>query len=393
MEPLPTTRKRILSIDILRGIIMLIMALDHVRDFVHESAMQADPLNLETTTAPLFFTRWITHYCAPIFLFLSGLSAYISGQRKTRAELSRFLISRGIWLVLVELLVITLAITYDPFYRIFVLQVIWAIGWSMILLGLLVRTSYAAVLILGIVIVLGHNITDFFPQLRESKVMELLFTTSGAFWQIGTDRFVMAAYAILPWTGIMFLGYALGKLYSAQISDTQRRKWLLYAGAGSLLLFVLLRVAGIYGDPSPWSQQSSAWLSFLSFINVTKYPVSLQYSLMTLGVAMLSLAWLESARGRFANFLVVYGRVPFFYYVLHFFLIHAITVAFFFAEGRGSSEILDPNSPFLFRPVNFGYSLMVVYLVWLGVILILYKPCKWFMELKQRRKEWWLSYV
>ncbi len=372
---------------------MLIMALDHVRDFFHESAMQADPLNLETTTTPLFFTRWITHYCAPIFLFLSGVSAYISGQRKTKAELSRFLISRGIWLVLVELLVISLAITYDPFYRIFILQVIWAIGWSMILLGLLVRASYSAVLILGIVIVLGHNITDFFPQLRESKLMELLLTTSGAFWEYAPGRFIMPAYAILPWTGIMFLGYALGRWYSSTVAESARRKWLLYAGASSLLLFVLLRVAGVYGDPSSWTQQSSAWLSFLSFINVTKYPVSLQYSLMTLGVALLSLAILERARGRFANFLVVYGRVPFFYYVLHFFLIHAITVAFFFAEGRGSSEILDPNSPFLFRPVNFGYSLMVVYMVWLGVILLLYKPCKWFMELKQRRKEWWLSYV
>lgn len=393
MEPAPSARKRILSIDILRGIIMLIMAIDHVRDFLHESAMQADPLNLETTTAPLFFTRWITHFCAPIFLFLSGVSAYISGQRKTKAELSRFLISRGIWLVLVELIVITLAITYDPFYRIFVLQVIWAIGWSMILLGLLVRASYWAVLITGVVLLLGHNITDFYPQLRESRWMELLLTTSGAVWEISPGRFVFAAYAILPWTGIMFLGYALGRLYNSSVAETARRQWLLYAGAASLLLFVVLRWAGIYGDPSAWTQQSSAWLSFLSFIKVTKYPVSLQYSLMTLGVALLALALLERARGRFANILMVYGRVPFFYYVLHFFLIHAITVACFYAEGRGSSEILDPNSPFLFRPVNFGYNLAVVYLVWLAVIVLLYKPCKWFMELKQRRKEWWLSYV
>lgn len=372
---------------------MLIMAIDHVREFLHESAMQADPLNLETTTTPLFFTRWITHFCAPIFLFLSGVSAYISGQRKTKAELSRFLISRGIWLVLVELLVITLAITYDPFYRIFVLQVIWAIGWSMILLGLLVRASYWAVLITGVVLLLGHNITDFYPQLRENRWMELLLTTNGAFWEISPGRFVFAAYAILPWTGIMFLGYALGRLYNSSVAEAARRQWLLYAGAASLLLFVLLRWAGIYGDPTAWTQQSNAWLSFLSFIKVTKYPVSLQYSLMTLGVALLALALLERARGRFAHFLMVYGRVPFFYYVLHFFLIHAICVAFFFAEGRGSSEILDPNSPFLFRPVNFGYNLVVVYLVWLVVILLLYKPCKWFMELKQRRKEWWLSYV
>lgn len=392
MEPKLTTKTRIHSIDILRGIIMLIMALDHVRDFFHDQAMQDDPLNLQTTSPALFFTRWITHYCAPIFVFLSGVSAFISGQRKTKAELSSFLIKRGLWLVIVELLIISLAITFDPLYHIFVLQVIWAIGWSMIILGLLVRTSYKTILVVGLVLFLGHNVFDFFPQVRSSKVMELLFTSPGAFWNLTADRFVMVAYAVLPWTGIMLLGYAFGKLFSQAISDASRRKFLLYTGLALLAIFAILRVTNLYGDPGEWSRQKNGFYTFLSFINVTKYPVSLQYGCMTLGVAVLSLLALEKAKGKLAEFMMVYGKVPFFYYVLHFYLIHTLCVILFFAEGRTTAEILDPQSPFLFRPIDFGYSLPVVYLVWLGVILILYYPCKWFVGVKARRKEWWLSY-
>lgn len=394
MQNLSTARPaRIHSIDILRGAIMIIMALDHVRDFFHESALTDDPLNLSTTTPQLFFTRWITHFCAPIFVFLSGVSAYISGIRKTREELSRFLIKRGFWLIVVELVVITLAITFNPLYNIFIFQVIWAIGWSMVILGLLLRTSYTVILWVGLLLVAGHNLFDYFSGAGTSAPMRILFTSPGAFIPYAPGRGILVAYAVLPWTGIMLLGYCFGVLYKPDTDTTYRHNKLLQWGSGVLALFIVLRLINHYGDPAPWSAQERPLYSLLSFVNVTKYPVSLQYTCLTIGTAILLLRVLERTGGATSRFLMVYGKVPFFYYVLHFFLIHILCVVFFFASGRTTAEIVDMNSPFLFRPVNFGFSLGVVYAVWISVVLSLYFPCRWFGRIKQQRKDWWLSYL
>ncbi|HMR90840.1 MAG TPA: heparan-alpha-glucosaminide N-acetyltransferase domain-containing protein [Chitinophagaceae bacterium] len=385
------------AIDVLRGLVMIIMALDHVRDYFHIEAMTGDPLNLATTTPALFFTRWITHFCAPVFVFLSGLSAAISGQRKTNAALSVFLIKRGLWLIAVELLVISLAITFNPFYNLFILQVIWAIGWSMVILGLLIRVPVRWVIIIaGAILFFGHNITDYLslPQTGTSAVLwKLLITSPGDFFSLGAGRFVLLAYAVLPWTGIMIAGYVLGRLYQPSVQQQVRVKWLFRLGVLSLLLFLLLRFINHYGDPAPWSVQQDTVFTILSFINITKYPASLQYACMTIGAALLLLAVWENASGRLLSFFSVYGRVPFFYYVLHFFLVHALCVVAFFLSGYGLKDAADTNSPFLFRPVNFGFSLPWVYGIWLLVIVLLYYPCRWYGRYKQARRHWWLSYL
>lgn len=400
MSPdLSTARNRIHSIDILRGAVMLIMAIDHVRDFFHAPAMIANPLDFSVTTTPIFLTRWITHFCAPTFVFLSGLSAFISGQRKTKAELSSFLIKRGLWLVLVELTVITFGITFDPLYRLLVLQVIWAIGWSMVILGLLVRTSYKLVLLVGLVIFLGHNLLDYATLPTKGAGfhwLTVLLTSPVSFQSLGGGHSVMIVYPILPWAGIMLLGYSFGYFYRNGFPVEQRRKIVYGAGFGLLALFVVLRLINHYGDPFPWTQQKTTIFSVLSFVNITKYPVSLQYGCLTIGTALVFLGLLEQVKNRLTDFLTIYGKVPFFYYVLHFFLIHLICAIFFYASGHTNSEINTPPSPFMFRPFsspNYGWGLPVVYLVWLGVILLLYYPVRWFNRYKDTHRQWWLSYL
>ncbi|MET0462340.1 MAG: heparan-alpha-glucosaminide N-acetyltransferase domain-containing protein [Chitinophagaceae bacterium] len=390
------TRQRIRSIDLLRGIIMIIMALDHVRDFFHQPAMITDPLNLETTTPPIFFTRVITHFCAPVFVFLSGLSAYLVGLRKTKAELSGFLIKRGIWLIFVEIAIMSFVLTFNPKYNFILLGVIWAIGWSMIILGLLIRGSYTLILITGLIIFLGHNILDQ-VQLPEGKVWFVLFkillTSSGTLLPVRGNHFFLVGYSILPWLAIMLLGYAAGRLYESGFNAQRRKKILIRLGVAALMLFLLLRLPNIYGDPNKWETQSTAVYSILSFFRVTKYPVSLQYACMTLGPALLFLAISENWNNRFTRFATVYGSVPFFYYVVHFFLIHVVCVITFFAVGHTMAEVADPNSLFLFRPVKFGFPLWIVYLFWMGIVLALYLPCKWYSDFKSRNRYWWLSYL
>ena len=405
---------RIASIDILRGAVMLIMALDHVRDFTHLPAMTADPLQIPTASPAIFFTRWITHFCAPIFVFLSGLSAYLSGQRKTPRELSAFLIRRGLWLILVELAVITLALTFNPLYHVFIFQVIWAIGCSMIILGLLLRVSYKLVLITGLLLVFGHNLFDYIsvqagsspgavqqssgpvPFWQQDSVVlltEIFFTAKGTLYAYGNGRFLFILYAVLPWTGIMLLGYCFGKWFRWKSLAGQRVRRLLVAGAVCLALFILLRLVNGYGDPGPWSAHPRLIDTLLDFVRMEKYPPSLDYTLMTLGTGLLLLALFERTTGGLSRFLSVYGKVPFFYYVLHFFLVHLVAVGLFFVQGYGLHEAVDPATPFLFRKQTMGVPLLQVYIIWIGVCGVLYFPCKWFAKYKATHGQWWLSYL
>lgn len=389
-------RKRILSIDVLRGLIMIIMALDHVRDFFHQPAFLTDPLNLSTTSVPIFFTRVITHFCAPVFVFLSGLSAYLVGQRKTKAELSRYLISRGIWLVVVEVVIMSFIMTFNPKYTFILLGVIWAIGWSMVILGLLVRGSYMLILATGLIIFLGHNILDLVQLPADgaaSVAWRVLLTSAGSLLPLGSGHFALVAYAILPWTAIMLLGFAAGRVYNANVDPAKRKKILLQLGFGLIGLFLLLRLPNLYGDPDKWSTQQNLTYSILSFLRVTKYPVSLQYACMTLGPALIFLAVSENWQNRFTRFATVYGSVPLFYYVMHFLLIHIVCMIVFFATGHTMEQAVDPASPFVFRPVQFGFPLWVVYLFWAGIVLSLYYPCRWYGRYKKTHAQWWLSYL
>ncbi|MFC4211062.1 DUF1624 domain-containing protein [Pedobacter lithocola] len=386
--------KRILSIDILRGLVMIIMALDHTRDFFHLEAMTGDPLDPTTTTGMLFFTRWITHFCAPTFVFLSGLSAYLSAQTKTPSEVSMFLLKRGAWLIFVEIVIVSLGLTFNPFYNFIILQVIWAIGWSMILLALVIKISKKAVFIIGLIIVSCHNVFNLFPPPDSEGfnfMLKVLFTSFGTVLPLPNNHLIGFFYAILPWTGIMFIGYAIGSWYSKSYAAEKRKRNLIIAGLCSIFLFFILRFINLYGDPVPRKEYNDLFKNILSFFNVSKYPPSLLYTSMTVGLAMLFLAFTERINNWFSRIVSIYGAVPFFYYIIHFYLLHSILVIAFFASGFTTEQIVQ--IPFWFRPNNFGFNLPIVYLIWILVVTVLYLPCKWFKNYKETHSQWWLKYV
>ncbi|MFI5138384.1 MAG: DUF1624 domain-containing protein [Sphingobacteriales bacterium] len=392
----PSGKQRIQSIDILRGVIMLIMALDHCRDFFHNGGAFSDPTNMATTTPILFFTRWITHFCAPNFVFLSGISAYLAGTRRTKSELSSFLIKRGIWLVFIEVVILTFAFSLNPFYNFVILQVLWVIGVSMIILGLLVKAPLKVIAIIGALIFFSHDILDYLQLPKtgvEADLIKLFFTAKGTVFQLNQSRYIFDLYALIPWTGVMLLGYVFGSLYQSSFDQQRRKKILLYTGLATLSLFVVLRYFNIYGDPAPWSVQRNGVFSFMSFLNVSKYPPSLLYSCLTIGVGLVVLSLTEHIQNRLKAIFVIYGNVPFFYYVLHFYIIRALSIIVFFAQGYGTNQIVAPGRPFLFSPPNFGFHLGGVYLVWLFVIASLYFPCRWFSKYKKTHNQWWLSYL
>lgn len=387
---------RIYSIDVLRGIVMIIMALDHVRDFFHFTAFTDSPTNLLTTTPLLFFTRWITHFCAPSFVFLSGISAFLMGRKKSKRDLSIFLMKRGLWLILVEVLLVTLAWTFNPFYNVLILQVIWAIGISMIILGLFVWLPVNGILICGLMIICFHNLLDYAEISRHGEV-GLLWNLAhhGDFTviKLAPKHIALIVYAFLPWTGIMMTGYGMGRLFTVNFTSARRRKILFAMGSVSLLIFLILRFVNGYGDPSHWYLQRNQLFSWFSFINLSKYPPSLDFIAVTVGVAMIMLGILDPISKNSFSFVRVFGRVPFFYYILHLYFIHTLTVIFFVLERYPAKDITPQHSPFLFRPDRFGFGLGVVYLLWISVILVLYPLCKWYDQYKSTRKKWWLSYL
>lgn len=396
MPPAPLTATktaRIPSIDLLRGLVMLIMAIDHLRDMLHLG--HPNPTDLQTTTPALFFTRWITHFCAPTFVFLSGISAFLAGRRRTHSELAGFLIKRGFWLIFVELVIINFATSLDPAYHLIVLQVIWAIGASMVILGLLVwvKAGPKTIGVVGLLLFAGHNVIDLLHDktIDTNVAWRLFFSASGfsTVDRITPGHFLMIAYALLPWTGVMLIGYALGTLYTKDAKT--RKKILTTISLTMLAVFMILRAFNIYGDPAPWSAQKNAVTTIISFLNVTKYPCSLLYLCMTLGVSILILANTEKVSGRFSRILIVYGNVPFFYYVCHWFLAQALTVALFFSMGHHLDEAY--RSDFPFSPNNFGVSLVGLYAVWLLLITLMYFPCRGFSNYKKTHSQWWLSYL
>jgi uncharacterized membrane protein len=367
-EPTPPVRRRVDHVDLLRGLVMVIMVLDHVRAYF--SGAHFDPTDLTRTTPALFATRWITHYCAPTFVFLAGASAWIAGTRRTRGELTRFLLSRGIWLVALELTVISLAWYLSTDWALgAIAQVIWAIGWSMVVLAGLIHLPRWAVAGIALTMVLGHNLLDGVAPERFGALAPL--------WRVlhvsGPLGFapILGLYPLVPWIGVMALGFLAGPVvFSPSSRDARRLAW---GGAVLIVGFVVLRWVGVYGDPHPRVLHGGAAIVVMSFFNVTKYPPSLLYLLMTLGPALLALGWLRRARGPLAEVLVTFGRVPFLFYMTHLYLVHALAVGAGVLQGFPASAM---RTVFRELPVGYGFGLPVVYLVWLGVVAALYPLCR-----------------
>ena len=389
-------QKRITSVDLLRGLVMIIMALDHTREFFHSAALTSNPLDLNTTTPVLFFTRWITHFCAPVFVFLSGTSAYLQSARKSKKELSLFLITRGLWLILAEITIVNLVFSFDITFSAIALEVIWAIGVSMLILGLVIWLPFEIILFIGLLIVLGHNSLDFYEKKQTGQLSagyNLLHRVG--VHQLSADHTVLILYPFLPWAGVMMLGYCLGKVM--RNTDTRyRKRFLVITGLSTIGLFIILRFINIYGDPFSWSKQGNGLYTFLSFVNSTKYPPSLFFVSMTIGPSLLFLAWSDNIQNGFTKIVSVYGRVPFFYFVIHFFLIHLFSTITYFMRGHSFAEdAADTLTPFIkFIKAGEGVQLRYVYLIWLSIVIIMYPLCKWYDKYRSAHKEKkWLSYL
>jgi uncharacterized membrane protein len=403
VQPLPEipsapSSGRVQSVDALRGAIMILMAVDHVRDFINRSAMSFSPTDLTRTTTALFLTRWITHFCAPVFAFTAGIGAFFWLRHgRTKAQLSRFLLSRGLWLVILELTVVRFLFVFEIRFkdRLVFLLVFWMLGLCMMILAALVHLPTRVLAVLSLVVIAGHNLLDPIAAAR--------FGGAAGIWNIlhqpGLVPFLgarfLTPYSLIPWFAVMAAGYCFGAVFLWE--PGRRKRFLVRLGCALTIAFVLLRAWNIYGDPVPWSVQPSAVFTALSFLNCTKYPPSLDFLLMTLGPAIAALAWLEHVRFSPHNPLIVFGRVPFFYFVTHIALIHLVAVALAFIRYGAHGFLLMPapsmGGPAQIFPSDYGFSLWVVYPVWLGVVAALYPLCRWFADLKQRRRSWWLSYL
>lgn len=387
---------RIESIDILRGVVMVIMALDHTRDYFYYGSFFNDPTNIETTTPFLFFTRFITHYCAPVFVFLAGTSAFLYGEKKSKSQLFKFLLTRGLWLIILEIVLNNLIWWFDLSYGFIVLQVIWAIGVSMIALSFLIYLPKKILILVGVILIFGHNALDKITMEGESfQAIIWYILHQGGQIVFDSNRMIGAYYPVIPWIGIIVLGYCFGNFYRKDFNVHTRKNCLLYIGLGSILLFFIIRGINLYGDLVPWEAKNTLTKTILSFINVTKYPPSLSYVLITLGPALLFLYAIESVKNKISDFFLVFGRVPLFYYFLHVLVIHVLAIiGILIFGGTWENMILTPDVFQNEKLLNYGYSLFVVYLVWIGVIALLYFPCRKYMIYKVNNKDkWWLSYL
>ncbi len=387
--------KRLTSIDFLRGLVMIIMALDHTRDFIHANPLGQSPTDLSTTTLALFLTRWITHLCAPTFVFLSGTSAFLSMQNNPNSnENRRFLLTRGLWLVFVNFTINNFAIFFDIHFSVFFSQVIAVIGFGFIGLSLLLKFSPRTLLIIGLIIIFGHNVFDgvSFPSNPALNIIWALFMGSN-FFQITPAHALLISYPIIPWLGIMLVGFSFGALYN--LPTENRKKLFLQLSLSTLVIFVLLRTFNIYGDISHWSFQKNGLYSFFSFINTTKYPPSLLFTLMVLGVSISLLSVFDTIQNKITDVISVYGKVPLFYWLLHWFVIHFVAMGIFFIQGFHWSD-------FQFEGFGFGHpkggggglSLSGVYLAWIGIVLFMYPVSHWYGNYKMQHKEkTWLRYL
>ncbi len=406
-SPAAPVTGRLSDIDMMRGLVIILMALDHVRDYFHAGAFRFDPLDPAQTTPLLYATRWITHLCAPTFVFLAGVSAYFQSTRgKTGPALASFLAKRGLWLIFIEATVLGFGWSFGFPYPLF-LQVIWAIGWSMIALAGLVLLPRIASLIIGAAIVAGHNLLDPISasQFGSASILWTALHEGGPIFVNGAPVGLFA-YPILPWIGVMALGYGAGPLF-AEPAATRDRKLLLIGGS-MIALFLLLRFTGVYGDPGlsaaagpygpapDWRDQESAGAAIMAFMNVQKYPPSLMFTLVTLGVMFVALPALSRIKGVPARILLTFGAVPFFFYVLHIYVAHSLAIIANSAAGHDASGLFNYLRNAFLAPEKMqglGFSLPYVYAAWIAVLAILYPACVYWAKLKRQRRDWWLSYL
>ena len=384
--PIASQPQRVTSVDLVRGIVMILMALDHTRDFF--SVLRFQPEDLSKATPFLFFTRWITHFCAPTFFLLAGVGAALSMSRgKSTRQMSRFLFTRGLWLMFLEWTLYHFAWQFDIKPPVFLL-VIWALGLSMVILSALVYLPRKVIAAIAVVVIAGHNLLD--------GVNAQNLGAFGPWWHVlhapgplmMKPFMVFIGYPVIPWFAVMALGFTMGDIFKWE--PERRRKFLIRAGLGMIVAFFVLRLPNLYGDSFHWSVQKSVGLTIASVGNATKYPPSLIYLLMTLGPTFIALALLENARGAVARAISVYGRVPMFYYTLHLFLIHTLAVGLALYQGGDASFLNLDTEAF---PKWYGVSLAGVYLAWVIIVSLLYLPCRWFAGVKSRRRDWWLSYM
>ena len=389
---------RLLSIDALRGLVMVIMALDHVRDFFHADAMLFSPTDLSRTTPILFFTRWITHYCLPVFMFAAGMGIFLYGRSHARGQLSRFLWTRGLWFIVLELTVMRFAYNFNFSLRFLILLLIlWIFGICLLAMAALIYLPVRWLAALSIAVIVLHNCLDGIraAQFGSAAWVWNLLHQPGVIPVAG--RPTLVTYTFLPWIGVMAVGFCFGQVF--QLEPEARRRIMLRLGLAMTVAFIVLRAVNRYGDPVPWRHQKSTLFTVLSFLNCTKYPGSLDFLLMTLGPALLALAWFDRRTFKPASPLLIFGRVPMFYFVLHFYLIHVLAVLAAWLRYGGSAArfIFNPlpsmGGPGALFPANFGYSLWTAYGVWLLVVVLLYPVCRWFANVKATRRDWWLSYL
>jgi uncharacterized membrane protein len=376
---------------------MAIMVLDHARNFFYYGSFYGDPTDIETTTPILFFTRFVTHFCAPVFVFLAGTGAFLYGEKRDNRKLFGFLVSRGFWLMVLEITLVGFAWNFDFSFSFQILQVIWVIGLSMVGLAFLVYLPKPLVAVLGFVLVFGHNLLD--------GVVENGHGVSAVVWYLlhqdkflvlnGGNHAIFFHYQLLPWFGLMLLGYVFGNYYSQTYPKASRKKWLLVWGNLALVLFVILRATNVYGDPHPWQLYPTEIQTFLSFFNLTKYPASLLFMLITMGPALIFLYLLEKPWGTWVQPLLLFGRVPLFFYVVHLYLLHLGAVFLHAVLGGDVSDFILSAPNFLKAPLaHYGYPLWVVYGVWGICLLIMYPLCLNYAYFKRLfRDRWWVSYI
>lgn len=380
-----SARTRVTSVDLVRGIVMILMALDHTRDYF--SNLHFQPEDLTKATPFLFATRWITHFCAPTFFLLAGVGAALAvSGGKSKREVSKFLLTRGLWLIFLEVTVSALGWNFRLGFPL-ILLVIWALGLSMVILSALVFLPQKVIAAIALVTIVGHNLLD--------NVGGASMAGGGPLWHllhrpglVSPDPLIIVGYPIIPWFAVMALGFAFGDVFRWE--PERRKQFLLRAGAISIVAFIAIRLLNQYGNPVPWSAQKTAALTVASFLNAMKYPPSLDYLLMTLGPTMIALALLENARGPLVRAVSVFGQVPMFYYLGHLYVIHTLAAVFAMWQG-GSAGFLSLDTESF--PAWYGTTLPGVYLAWALVILVMYFPCRWFAGLKSRRRDWWLSYI
>lgn len=386
--------KRILSIDFTRGLVMIIMVLDHVRDLMHVDSITITPTDLSKTTAAVFLTRFVTHFCAPIFVFLAGTSAFLSLQNATNLRQKQgFLLKRGLWLILLEFTVVNFGVWFDLGFHLYLFQVIAAIGFGFVVLSFLSRLSPKIVGSIGLFIILTHNLLPLIPIEQASilkTILTPLFSTTAI--PLTAKTTLIMGYPPIPWIGILLAGFGFGMLFNRP--QEERKSILLKIGLISIAFFLVLRFINIHGDPATWSAQKSSLFTALSFINVTKYPPSLIFCLLTIGAMFIILALAERVENRFTNFVAVYGKTPLFFYLIHWYIVHPLLILILFFQGFSWSE-MDFASGNFGRPksVESGLSLGAIYLIWIGVVLLLYYPCKKYGEYKAHHKSRWIRYI